>query len=218
MVVASNQRDHVMSKLSDTQLVILSAACQRDDRMVLPLPKRMGGQTPNLAAGNSIKSMLKNGLIEEVDAKLGDPVWRETGDGHGVTLSVTEAAFEALGIGTGAEAKADGNTTAKPAKATQKGRGATKRAQKKQTRAGRVGKSKAKKKAPRAARADSKQAQLIAMLKRAKGASIDEIVGAFDWQPHTVRGAIAGALKKKLGLDVTSEKTEARGRVYRIEA
>jgi hypothetical protein len=56
------------------------------------------------------------------------------------------------------------------------------------------------------------------MLKRAKGASIDEIVEAFDWQPHTVRGAIAGALKKKLGLDVTSEKTEGRGRVYRIEA
>ena len=47
---------------------------------------------------------------------------------------------------------------------------------------------------------------------------IDEIVEAFDWQPHTVRGAIAGALKKKLGLDVTSEKVEGRGRVYRIEA
>ena len=78
--------------------------------------------------------------------------------------------------------------------------------------------SETKKKAPRAARSDSKQAQLIAMLKRAKGASIDEIVEAFDWQPHTVRGAIAGALKKKLGLDVTSEKVEGRGRVYRIEA
>jgi hypothetical protein len=51
----------------------------------------MGGEKPNLAAGNSIKSMLKNGLIEEVDAKLGEPVWRETGDGHGVTLIATEA-------------------------------------------------------------------------------------------------------------------------------
>jgi len=55
------------------------------------------------------------------------------------------------------------------------------------------------------------------MLKRAKGASIDEIVEAFDWQPHTVRGAIAGALKKKLGLDVKSEKIEGRARRYRIE-
>ena len=54
------------------------------------------------------------------------------------------------------------------------------------------------------------------MLKAPKGATIDEIVAAFGWQPHTVRGAIAGALKKKLGLEVTSEKVEGRGRVYRI--
>ena len=47
-------------------------------------------------------------------------------------------------------------------------------------------------------------------------AAIGEIVAATGWQPHTVRGAIAGALKKKLGLDVTSEKVEGRGRVYRI--
>lgn len=67
-------------------------------------------------------------------------------------------------------------------------------------------------------RADSKQAKLIEMLKRPDGATIDEIVKKFDWQPHTVRGAIAGALKKKLGLDVQSEKVEGRGRVYRIKA
>jgi hypothetical protein len=104
--------------------------------------------------------------------------------------------------------------TAKPAK---KSRAAAKKPQKKQAKSTKGGKSQAKKKAPRAARADSKQAQLIAMLKRAKGASIDEIVEAFDWQPHTVRGAIAGALKKKLGLDVTSEKDEKRGRVYSLK-
>lgn len=65
-------------------------------------------------------------------------------------------------------------------------------------------------------RDDSKQARLIEMLKRPEGASIDEIAAAFGWQPHTVRGAIAGALKKKLGLEVTSEKIEGRGRVYNI--
>ena len=58
--------------------------------------------------------------------------------------------------------------------------------------------------------------QLIAMLRRAKGATVDEIAKALSWQPHTVRGAIAGALKKKLGLEVTSEKDEKRGRVYRV--
>ena len=54
------------------------------------------------------------------------------------------------------------------------------------------------------------------MLRQANGATIEEIVTAFGWQPHTVRGAIAGALKKKLGLNVASEKVEDRGRVYRI--
>lgn len=65
-------------------------------------------------------------------------------------------------------------------------------------------------------RADSKQSQLIKMLERPDGATIDEIVKKLEWQPHTVRGAIAGALKKRLKLKVESEKIEGRGRVYRI--
>ncbi len=66
-------------------------------------------------------------------------------------------------------------------------------------------------------RAGTKQARLIEMLHRPEGASATEIAGALDWQAHTVRGAIAGTLKKKLGLTVSSEKEEARGRIYRIE-
>ena len=55
------------------------------------------------------------------------------------------------------------------------------------------------------------------MLRSPEGASIEEISDALGWQQHTTRGAIAGALKKKLGLDVTSEKDRRRaGRVYRI--
>jgi hypothetical protein len=65
-------------------------------------------------------------------------------------------------------------------------------------------------------RANSKQAQLIEMLKRPDGTTIEEIAKKLDWQQHTVRGAIAGALKKKLGLNVQSEKIEPRGRIYRI--
>jgi hypothetical protein len=71
-------------------------------------------------------------------------------------------------------------------------------------------------KTPGTARADSKQARLIEMLRRPEGASIPEIVAALDWQAHTVRGAIAGALKKKLGLKIVSEKVEPRGRIYRV--
>jgi predicted ArsR family transcriptional regulator len=67
-------------------------------------------------------------------------------------------------------------------------------------------------------RVDTKQAQLIAMLQRPDGATIDEIVKKLEWQSHTVRGAIAGALKKRLNLKVESEKLEGRGRVYRIAA
>ena len=61
----------------------------------------------------------------------------------------------------------------------------------------------------------SKQAQVIEMLRRADGATIDEIAAATGWQRHSVRGVISGALKKKLGLDVMSAN-EQRGRVYRI--
>lgn len=62
----------------------------------------------------------------------------------------------------------------------------------------------------------TKQAQLIAMLRAPEGATIEEIMAALDWAAHTIRGAMAGALKKKLGLEVTSEKVEGRGRVYAL--
>jgi predicted ArsR family transcriptional regulator len=67
-------------------------------------------------------------------------------------------------------------------------------------------------------RTDSKQHQLIAMLQRPDGATIDELSKKLEWQTHTVRGAIAGALKKRLKLKVDSAKEEGRGRVYRIPA
>ena len=65
-------------------------------------------------------------------------------------------------------------------------------------------------------RDNTKQAQVIAMLRSAKGATIEELAKATGWQNHTVRGALAGALKKRLGLNVTSDKDADRGRVYRI--
>ncbi|HLY45827.1 MAG TPA: DUF3489 domain-containing protein [Stellaceae bacterium] len=66
-------------------------------------------------------------------------------------------------------------------------------------------------------RPGSKQAQVIDLLKRPEGATVAEIMAATAWQPHTVRGMFAGALKKKLALTVVSAKEE-RGRVYRIAA
>jgi hypothetical protein len=66
-------------------------------------------------------------------------------------------------------------------------------------------------------REGTKQAMLIAMLRTEGGATIEEIVAATGWLPHTVRGAMSGALKKKLGLTITSEKVDGRARCYRIK-
>jgi hypothetical protein len=78
-------------------------------------------------------------------------------------------------------------------------------------------KAKAKAKAkPATPRTDSKQARFIAAMRTAKGISIDEAAKEFGWQKHTVRGAIAGAIKKRLGLKVESEQDDKRGTVYRI--
>ena len=65
------------------------------------------------------------------------------------------------------------------------------------------------------ARRPSKQDGVIAMLRRAEGATVNEVASATGWQRHTVRGVFSGTLKKKLGLTLASAKEE-RGRVYRI--
>jgi Protein of unknown function (DUF3489) len=67
---------------------------------------------------------------------------------------------------------------------------------------------------PQPARA-TKQAEVIALLRRPEGVTVDEVRAVTGWQPHTVRGVFSGALKKKLGLAVIAAKEE-RGRVYRI--
>src|SRR5438105_7198441 len=65
------------------------------------------------------------------------------------------------------------------------------------------------------AKRPSKQGEVIAMLRRPEGATIDEVASAKGWQRHTVRGLFSGTLKKKLGLTLASAQEE-RGRVYRI--
>lgn len=68
----------------------------------------------------------------------------------------------------------------------------------------------------RAKREGTKQAVLIELLTRAEGATLPQMTEATGWQVHTVRGAMAGALKKKLGLEITSEKQPGADRIYRI--
>ena len=66
------------------------------------------------------------------------------------------------------------------------------------------------------AKPESKQARMIAMLKRDSGATIEQLTKALDWQSHSVRGAISGLIKKKLGLRVTSKKNPSGVLSYRI--
>lgn len=67
-------------------------------------------------------------------------------------------------------------------------------------------------------RADSKQALVIGLLQRPEGTTIAQIMEATGWQQHTVRGTLAGTLKKRLGLTITSAKEAGGQRVYRIES
>ena len=65
-------------------------------------------------------------------------------------------------------------------------------------------------------RPDTKHARIVAMLRSSAGATIASIMTATDWQQHSVRGFLAGVVRKKLGLNLVSEQTE-KGRVYRIK-
>ena len=190
-----------MHKLSDSQLVILSAASQRPDGCVFPITLKLKGN----AIGNVLKSLLTKGLLEEVPGRADDTLWRYD-DGAPLTLKASPAAYRHLGI----DAEAASATDALP----DRDRPSGKRKPTKAAQAAAIVETKPRKEP--IVRKDSKQAQLIAMLRRAKGASIAEIVEALEWLPHTVRGAIAGALKKKLGLKIVSEKSDKRGRIYRI--
>ena len=65
-------------------------------------------------------------------------------------------------------------------------------------------------------RAESKQAEVLRLLRRPEGATVAQICEATGWQPHTVRGTFAGTLKKRLGLTIASNKAAGEARVYRV--
>ncbi len=214
-----------MTKLSDTQVIILSAAAQRDDGNVLPLPGSLRGG----AAAKVVGALLSRGLITEriTDSMAkADPalnrIWRNEPDGRGVLLFITPAGLHAIGIepaepeapvaGEGTNSSGDD-----PAAGAHMGaeEAPVEPAPKRRGRPRKTAPAGGDTAAPRKSRDGTKQAQVIAMLRRREGVTIAQIVEATDWRPHTVRGFFAGALKKKLGLEVTSEKVGDE-RVYRL--
>jgi hypothetical protein len=201
-----------MSKLTDTQLIILSTAGQRDDGMVLPLPKSLKLQGG--AVSHVLKSLLKKGLLDEQPGGNNATAWRESKEGQRLTLVLSGAGRQAIGVAADEQSE--------PPQASITPRGSKRSAGRRkasESKGATAPSSKAKRTAsPAALRPGTKQALLVDLLRRKGGATIAEAAKATGWQPHSVRGAISGALKKKLGLAVASDKVEGRGRVYRIAA
>lgn len=190
-----------MPKLTDTQTIILSRAATRPDNLAMPLPEGLAGAAAKMA----VAKMIERGWLEEVEANLrrGEPLWRETGDGHGTTLIATEAGLAVIGIEPVVattmtnlrKAKLELASAAKEPIETSPDADTPK---------------------PVAIRTGTKQAAIIALLERPEGASISEISNMTGWAPHSARGMIAGALKKRLGLQISTSSQDKRGRVYHI--
>ena len=199
-------------KLSDTQLTILSAASQRADRTAI-LPERLTGG----AADKVVNALAGRGLVEAVTAAPGMPIWRESEDGKHLALRITDAGLAAIGIDPEPRPEAEAPTPQVPAPKKKAARRAARSGDAPQVAAPAQGATGPDRKVDdRLPRAGTKLDRFVAMLRRPEGASIGEAAEALDWQAHTVRGAVAGALKRKMGLTVAAEKVEGRGTVYRI--
>jgi len=185
-----------MAKLTDTQLVVLSKAAARDDGLAV-VPAKM-----NKAAASKVgSSLVARKLMRQLKAKPGMPVWREEENGHGISLMITRAGRDAIGVED--DAGAIKEATAPTAK---------------QKMAPVAGKASAAKEsiAPTASRprVGSKQALVISMLSTKTGSTIDALIDATGWLPHTTRAALTGLRKR--GFAVERSRADGEASVYRI--
>ena len=200
-----------MPKLTDTQLVILSEAAKRPDGSLLPLPNKLKLVGEALTA--TLGALTKKKLATAAPAIAGSAVWRKEDD-QPMMLVISEAGLRAIGVTPNDTAKSSGAEdpiapklrSHKPRRQNVKGSSPGK---------GRHGASRKEvKRGPKGVRSGSKQAKVIELLRRSQGASIEEMMKVTGWQAHSVRGVMSGALKRKLGLTISTR--DKRGRVYRI--
>lgn len=191
------------TKLTDAQRVILAAAAAREGGLVLPLPTSLGDNRGTL--GVILKSLLTRGLVTERPILPDEEIWRETTELGRATLVISVEGLQLMGIDPIDEVikNAEGIIVAGPGGTSPEG--------------GRpelqFDNSLETISLPKES---SKLGAVIAALRKPEGATIAELMQATGWQAHSVRGAISGNLKKKLNLNVVSEKVDDRGRTYRI--
>ncbi|MBA3517078.1 MAG: DUF3489 domain-containing protein [Rhizobiales bacterium] len=203
------------TKLSDTQLVILSQAAQKPDARVLPLPSNL--QAKGGGVTRALKSLLKRGLIAEQAGSSSDEEWRRDESEAPLTLVITPTGRAAIGV----EAGDQGREAAEPDAAAQAGQDEASAGGEPATTPG-TGREPedhdpsgepARPGAPR-----GKGETITALLKQVTGATLAELTAATGWQAHSVRGFLSGTLKKKLGYTVESERGDDGVRRYRITA
>jgi hypothetical protein len=176
--------------LSDTQLMLLSAASQREDRLVtLPAHPRTG------AARISLSKLLSQGLLEEITVGREQPLWRVDDDGQLIGLRITRAGLEAIGLEPEGELAPDEGASGTPGPLPSQ-------------------EAVAPVQGPPVPRDGSKQALVIALLRREEGASPNELAAATGWLAHTTRAALTGLRKK--GHVLTREKRRDGVSIYRI--
>ena len=207
-----------MSKLTDTQLLILSAASQRDDRGV-ELPANVKGD----AARKVVDKLIRARLLEEVCAAGSLPVWRRDDESGPMALRITQNGLEAIDVKDEAvaapkeisvrPAPARGEVEAPAVKAVASRKPIAVATQKSAGKKHHPTKTKTKAGARRDSRTSSKQARVLAMLRRPE--AIAAIMRATHWQQHSIRGFFAGVVRKRLGLDLRSEKADG-DRIYRL--